>query len=53
VKLVEGGHFNPLIDRIYPLSDIVAAHAHVDTGHKKGSVVVSVVSEHPVKRSAA
>ncbi len=52
VQLVEAGHFKPLIDRSYPLDQIVAAHAHVDTGRKKGSVVISIVAEFAKKRSA-
>jgi NADPH:quinone reductase-like Zn-dependent oxidoreductase len=38
--LAEKGIFTPLIDSTYPLSGIAAAHARVDTGRKKGSVVV-------------
>ncbi|NOX72661.1 MAG: NAD(P)-dependent alcohol dehydrogenase [Alphaproteobacteria bacterium] len=41
--LVAKGVFTPIIDRTYPLSDIALAHAYVDTGRKKGSVVISVV----------
>ena len=39
--LVESGGFTPVIDRTYPLARIVDAHAYVDTGRKKGSVVVT------------
>jgi NADPH:quinone reductase-like Zn-dependent oxidoreductase len=42
MQLVAEGRFKPIIDRTYPLSDIVAAHAHVEAGHKKGNVVVLV-----------
>ena len=42
VRLSAGGHFQPVIDRRFDFSQMVAAHAHVDTGHKKGNVVVNV-----------
>lgn len=51
-NLVEGGDFKPLIDRSYPLDQIVAAHTYVDIGRKKGSVVIRVVAENATKRSA-
>jgi NADPH:quinone reductase-like Zn-dependent oxidoreductase len=41
---MESGQFRPLIDRRYPLADIVAAYRYVETGQKIGSVVVSVDS---------
>ena len=42
-ELAEQGAFKPLIDRVYPLERIVEAHTYVDTGRKKGSVVITVV----------
>jgi NADPH:quinone reductase-like Zn-dependent oxidoreductase len=42
VKLAALGILQPLIDRSYGFDDMVAAHAHVDKGHKKGNVVISV-----------
>lgn len=38
----KAGDYTPLIDSTYPLDQIVAAHARVDTGHKRGSVVVTM-----------
>ncbi|MBW4530626.1 MAG: NAD(P)-dependent alcohol dehydrogenase [Aphanothece saxicola GSE-SYN-MK-01-06B] len=40
--LAETGDFHPMIDRRYPLDQIVEAHRYVDTGRKKGNVILSV-----------
>lgn len=42
VGLAAGGKFRSLIDGRYQLDEIVAAHARVDTGRKRGSVVVEI-----------
>jgi NADPH:quinone reductase-like Zn-dependent oxidoreductase len=40
--LIEGGAFAPVIDRTYPLDEIVEAHRYVDTGEKTGNVVITL-----------
>ncbi len=40
--LAESGAFNPLIHRTYPLEQIAQAHAEVETGHKRGNIVIKM-----------
>ena len=42
--LLESGQFRPVIDRHYPLDDIVEAYRYVETGQKIGNVVIEVGS---------
>jgi NADPH:quinone reductase-like Zn-dependent oxidoreductase len=41
-RLVESGEYRPVIDRTYPLEDVVEATRYVETEQKTGNVVLTV-----------
>jgi NADPH:quinone reductase-like Zn-dependent oxidoreductase len=41
-ELIEAGNLTPVIDRTYPLSEAPAAIRHLEAGHARGKVVITV-----------
>jgi NADPH:quinone reductase-like Zn-dependent oxidoreductase len=41
-ELIETEKLNPVMDRRYSMREIVEAHKYVETGHKRGDVVITI-----------
>jgi NADPH:quinone reductase-like Zn-dependent oxidoreductase len=41
-RLIDAGKLKPVIDRSYPLSEVVEALRHVDEGRARGKVVITM-----------
>jgi len=46
-NLVEAGDLKPVIDKCYPMENIIASHHYVDKGHKRGNVVITLNQNDP------
>ena len=53
VELAEAGSFRAVRDRTFDLADIAEAHRYVDTGRKRGNVVLRIPSDEPARASSA
>ncbi len=49
VQLAAQGNYRPVIDRVFAFDDMQAAHAHVDTGRKRGNVLITVAQPSNIK----
>ena len=44
-ELLAEGKIKPVIDKSFSLEEIAVAHRHVESGHKRGTVVITVINE--------
>lgn len=51
--LMESGLFRPVIDRSYPLAEIVEAYRYVESGQKIGNAVITVEHGADLRASSA
>ena len=41
-ELIEEGHLKSIMDRSYSLNQVAEAHRYVDSGHKRGNIVMTI-----------
>jgi NADPH:quinone reductase-like Zn-dependent oxidoreductase len=41
-ELLQAGRIKPVIEKVYPLAEIAAAHRHLETGRTKGKLAIAV-----------
>ena len=51
-ELIEAGEFRAVVDRRYPMDEVVEAHRYVETWHKAGNVVLTIATDPPRASSA-
>ena len=44
-ELIESGKLIPVVDRTFPFEDLVEAHRYTESGARRGSVAVSIISK--------
>ena len=44
-EYIELGYIKPVLDKCYPMDEIVEAHRYVEKGHKKGGVAITINKE--------
>ncbi len=44
-ELIEAGEFRPVVDRRYPMDQVVEAHRYVESWHKAGNVVLTIAPD--------
>lgn len=51
-SLVEAGHIRPFIDKCYPLEQLAEAHRYVESGRKRGNIVIAIATQSPRETSS-